>query len=275
MALPACRLESASQSFRLYVSPFCFWELLTHLEDVHARKGERFREIKGTLMKFRYVEVLDDPIAEVYRLVFRSSDNVHGKVNDGDLIYAALAALEHSESSSEFYGRFIEDQSHQTFKIAGCVSRARERLQIDEQKFQAFLREIVDRVRAGQVRLTDASDYERGVQDLCLGWWFQIRDSADDNPTVFERFVRKTYIYYAYLLHLARVYAARTTDKIDQNDFEDVTLCLHLGLTDVAAVMTTDHGLRDCLRETLGTLNSMADVTRHTPLQVWEMATFG
>ena len=92
IALPTRRLEEASRSASLYVSPFCFWELLTHLED-----DGKFSRVKGTLMKFRHVAVRDDPQAEVYRFVLPSSDSVHTRVRDGDLVYAALAALDDSE----------------------------------------------------------------------------------------------------------------------------------------------------------------------------------
>src|ERR1035441_3364948 len=159
IALPTSRLEEASQSASLYVSPFCFWELLTHLED-----DEKFRRVKGTLMKLRHVEVLDDPHAEVYRSVLPSSDNVNTGERDGDLICAALAALDDSESMEEFYKRDIRDESGQTRQIAGCVFAVRELLRIEENKFQAFLRAVAAEVRAGNVRLLEASDYDRSEE---------------------------------------------------------------------------------------------------------------
>ena len=49
-ALSAARLRAASRIARLVVSPFCFWDLLTHLEDdrefarVLARSGGRITD---------------------------------------------------------------------------------------------------------------------------------------------------------------------------------------------------------------------------------------
>jgi hypothetical protein len=129
-------------------------------------------------------------------------------------------------------------------------------------------------VRAGLVRLADISDYDQGVQDLSRGWWLRIRKKADENPVVYERFVRKTEVYHCYVLHRAHEYAARNTDRIDPNDFEDARLCLHLGLNELTAVATNDIALRRCLRATLETLNAMEDTARHTPLQIWDAADF-
>jgi hypothetical protein len=53
-------------------------------------------------------------------VIFPSSDNVHGRVRDGDLIYAALAALGDSASTKEFYERFIRDEDDQIHKIDGA-----------------------------------------------------------------------------------------------------------------------------------------------------------
>jgi hypothetical protein len=269
IALPTRRLEEASRSASLYVSPFCFWELLTHLED-----DGKFSRVKGTLMKFRHVAVRDDPQAEVYRFVLPSSDSVHTRVRDGDLVYAALAALDDSESTKEFYKRDIQDESGQRRQIAGCVAAIRQLLRIEENKFQAFLRAVAAEVRAGNVRLLEASDYDHAVQALSRGSWLKIGDRANGAPVVYEQFVRKTYMYHSYVIHRAREYAASSTAIIDPepNDFEDARLCLHLGLDDFTAVVTNDAALRRCIGAGLGALNATADAAHHTPLQVWDTA---
>src|SRR6266508_328659 len=84
-ALPAGQLATASGIARLMVSPFCFWELLTHLEE-----DEQFLRIKGNLMKFRHVAVLDDPRAAIEREIVRPGDSVHERVEDSDVVYATL-----------------------------------------------------------------------------------------------------------------------------------------------------------------------------------------
>ncbi len=269
-ALAAGQLEMASLSANLYVSPFCFWELLTHLEDT-----EQFARVKGNMLKFRHVTVLDDPRAEVERLVVQPSDSVHARVMDPDLIYAALAALCDSRSVDKFYSRFIRVGSGQIHQVEGCVSRARLCLQAEEDRFRALLRDIVLAVRDGRVHLAGVHDYDQGAQDLCRGWWRQIRTRTDETPLGYERFARKTGMYHCYLLHRAREYADRgNTEGIDPNDFEDARACLHVGLRDLTAVVTNDINMQRSLRATVETLNAMADAALHTALQVWDKVVF-
>jgi hypothetical protein len=266
-ALPTRQMDAASRSATLYASPFCFWEMLTHLGH-----DEPFKRVKGNLMKFRHVAVLDDPDAEVRRLVLPSSNNVHTRVRDGDLVCAALAALEDSESLQDFYGRIIRDESGQHRQIAGCVSAVQSVLQSKENRFQTLLRKIAVAVRSGQVRVMEASDFDQGVRDLCHNWRLQVCGGANDATLVEERVLRATYIYHAYLLHRAIEYAAGA--RPDPNDFEDARLCLHLGLRDFTAVVTNDTDLRSCLEASLGALNAMEGATRHTRLQVWDTPAF-
>jgi hypothetical protein len=103
-ALSAAQLEAASQESSLLVSPFCFWELLTHLED-----SGQFARVKGNLMKFRHIRVLDDPRAWVERSVVLPSDPVHENVPDDELVYATLAALRDSDSVADFYQKYVRD----------------------------------------------------------------------------------------------------------------------------------------------------------------------
>jgi len=65
-----------------------------------------------------------------------------------------------------------------------------------------------------------------------------------------------------------------TTAGIDPNDFEDARLCLHVGLRDLTAVVTNDIDMQRPLSATVGILNAMADIARHTPLQVWDTVGF-
>jgi hypothetical protein len=125
------------------------------------------------------------------------------------------------------------------------------------------------------VRITDASDYAQGVEDLSRGWWLQNRKRADETPLIYERFVRKTGLYHCYVLRRAREYAnSCNTAGIDPNDFEDARLCLHVGLRDLTAVVTNDIDMQRPLSATVGILNAMADIARHTPLQVWDTVGF-
>lgn len=178
------------------------------------------------------------------------------------------------ESTQEFYDRSIRDERGQVRQVAGCVSRVREVLQIEENRFQGFVEQIVAAVRTGQVCLTEVSGRDQGVLDLIGGWWLQIGDRVAESADVHEQFVRRMYIYSSYVVHRACEYAARDTIKIDPNDFEDARFCLHLGLDAGTTVVTGDTGLRRCLEAAVETLNAMADGSRHSSLRVCDTTAF-
>ena len=170
-----------------------------------------------------------------------------------------------------FYQKNIRDKLGQVRQIAGCVSAVRETLGAMENRFKGLLREIASGVRAGKVRVEDASGYARGVQELSHGWWRQIGDGANESAAVDGQFLRKTYRYHFYLLHRAREYAEGDAAAINPelNDFEDACLCLHLGLADFAAVVTNDVPLLRCLRA----LNEMG-FPGQARLRVWDTQRF-
>ncbi len=271
IALSADHLEVASQSADLRASPFCFWELLTHLEE-----AGRFQRLKGNLKKFRYVTILDDPDAEVHRTFLPSSHSVHSRVRDGDLADAALAALDRATSVAEFYGGVIRDEAGAFRLISDCISRVRAELDNKENKFQAFLEKIVAVRRSGSLPLVTDSDYDRAVDDLARGWWLHLQGGKGENSANFQQFVGKTYLYYSYVIRRACEYAENRNPnrKIDKNDFEDARLCLHLGLTNFTAVVALDGPLHRCLSASLTAMNAKADATRHMKLAVWDPAVF-
>lgn len=52
------RLAEKASDVALMASPFCFWEIASHLQD----EGD-FARIKANLMKFRHLKVLNEPTA--------------------------------------------------------------------------------------------------------------------------------------------------------------------------------------------------------------------
>jgi hypothetical protein len=248
---------------RLLVSPFCFWELLTHLED----EGQ-FGRVKGNLMKFRHVSVLDDPWASVERDVVRLRDGVHDRPDDCELIYAMLAALRDSGSVPDFYGKQIRDSRNQVRKIAGCVSRAGDVLKAEEQRFQEYVTKIMTVVRDGRVSLDTPAERHRGTLDVVEAWRIQLGDRVDQSEAVRERLARRTYVYSSYVLYMALDYLQRGTTKVDRNDFEDAKFCQHLALDAEMTAITDDAALQRCVRSTLEVLNALPDASWHTKLQV-------
>jgi len=268
-ALSLSTLETISQGARLLVSPFCVWELLTHLED----EGQ-FRRVKGNLMKFSQVQVLDDPQALVEREFVRQSDSVHEKLEDLELIYPMLAALRDSDSLSYFYRMQIRDSRSQVREITGCVARLREILGKEEQQFQEYLRKIIVAIRDGAVSVTTPAALHEGILDIVKGWWTQLSGRVNDSDEVPARFERREYVYSSYILNRALDYIECCATQVDPNDFEDAMFCKHLSLDSEITLVTSDLALQRCLTDTLALLNGLNNASWHARFKVCNQAEF-
>jgi hypothetical protein len=268
-AISAATLAAASQKAHLLVSPFCFWELLTHLED----EGQ-FDHVKSNLMKFRHVSVLDDPWASVERDVVLPGDEVIERPEDCEIVYAILAALRDSASVPQFYAKHIRDSRHQTREISGCVARAGDVLKAEEQRFQEYVTKIMAVVRDGLVSLATPPDRHRGTLQIVDAWWIQLGNRVDRSELVRERIEKRTYVFSSYVLHLAADYLKRRSTNVDRNDFEDAKLCQHLALGAEMTAVTADVALQRCLQDTLAVLNALPDLSYHTKLQVSSVRDF-
>jgi hypothetical protein len=266
-ALSAAQLEAASQESSLLVSPFCFWELLTHLED-----SGQFARVKGNLMKFRHIRVLDDPRAWVERSVVLPGDAVHENVPDDELVYATLAALRDSDSVADFYQKYIRDGRNQVREISDCVSKVSALLTSEEQRFEEFVKKIMAVVRGGVVRLRTSSDWHDRTIEMIDGWWIQLGDRVVESVELRQRFVRRMYLYSAYILRRAVEYVNCGAIQVDPNDFEDGRFCQHLALDSKISAVTADSALRRCLQEVLDLLNGLPDSSYRTALRVCDVA---
>ena len=268
-SIPAAQLAAAGSSVHLSASPFCFWELLTHLED----EGQ-FERIKGNLMKFRHVRVLDDPWASIERGLVREGDAVHQRPEDGDLAYATLAALRDSRSVAEFYGKHIRDSRGQVREIAGSIARVRDILKAEEERFQGYMSQVMSVVRDGAVGISTPTDQHRGTLHIVDAWRIQLGHRVEQSEAAHSRLVSRTYVYSSYVLHLAMDYLKRGVTSVDRNDFEDAKFCLHLALDADITAVTNDAPLQRCLKCTLAVLASLGDIRYDTKLRVVNASEF-
>lgn len=261
-AASTAQLLAASKSKRLLASPFCFWEQLTHLE-----KTNYFERVKGNLMKFRHVGVLDDPGVSAEREVVRKDDGVHQRPLDSNVVYATLAALRDSASIVEFYAKYIRDSRNQTRQIAGCVDRVRTVLETEERRFQDYLGKVVALVRGRLVPLSTPAERHTATLQIAEAWWHQLRGRCDGSEYSRQRVVRRTYVYSSYVLHLALDCVERGA-MVERNDFEDAQFCRHLLLDAEMTAVTADARLERCLRNCLENLRGLNDDTFTSNLHV-------
>ena len=253
-AIPATKLAAFAPRERLWVSPFCFWELLKHLDN-----DEGFARVKGRLMKFRYVSVLDhDPWASGALRVVSSDDPVHKRPTDSSLIYGMLAALRDSVTLTEFYAKYAKDDQGQVRQIDGWVARIKHVLVADEQRFQVYVAQIMSAVREESVSLTSLEDRHQGTLDIVNARMIQLRDAVEDLPQAKERVIRQTYADSSYVLQLAADRLRRHADVMPK-DYEDAMSCLHLSLDQPIVAVTNDRLMKRCLYNTLTDLSALHD----------------
>ena len=155
--------SSVLQKHIFYASPYCFWELLTHLDE------GKFDRQKGQLMKFKYAHLLNDLRAEIEAPLLINDHMLQSRVSDAELIAAALAALRDSNSLKMFYLSYIEDSKGNLRQVSDCAVSARRALEEAELRHSKFIQDIMDVFRSGQVKFENDSDSHQGILQLLEG----------------------------------------------------------------------------------------------------------
>jgi len=246
-AIGTNRLRQLAAVGSLFVSPFCFWEVVSHLDE-----PDQFRRMKGNLMKFRHVKVLDDPEAESLGAV-GGHELLKSRVPDEDVVYGALAALQASDSLDSFYAKHIRDSQGNVRSLSACVERAKDILQREEERFVGFVRQIVDSVRAGTSTFATPWDRHRATVSLINGWHIaRYKQPLNEKVTV----LRVLYVYFAFVVLCARDRVSGS-DRDYPNDYEDARLCQHLRLNVPWIVVSGDHRQRERLKEIFALLDEV------------------
>jgi hypothetical protein len=215
----------------------------------HLDENTDFSRTKGDFKKFKYVRVLDDQRAAI--------EKPEGRVPDTELICGALDALSASVSLSDFYSREIHDSNNNVHRIAGCVQMARAELKRREDRYVAFITQIMSVFTADQIiRMTDEAKH-KNILALATGW-----AGAD---------AQLIYLYFGYIFHraLRLVESGKTKPaRADYNDYEDSNMCLHLRLDRSYCFVTDDQDAKRALKEAIGLLGRINDPRFSTSLRV-------
>jgi hypothetical protein len=248
-----------------YASPYCFWELLTHLDE------GSFDRHKGQLMKFKYAHILNDPCAEIEVPLLINDNQLQDRVSDEELIAAALAALRDSNSLEMFYSSYVEDSKGNLHQVSECAANARKALGEAEQKHKEFIEGIINVFRSGQVKLETYSDYRLAILQLLEGEVIKLQQRGAVDKDLRNRLTNNSYIYYSYVFHRAQAYFEKGKTKLDVNDFEDGQVCLHLRLDTQYCLVTADKGIKEALDKTIALLNQLNEPGTHTDLRVLDV----
>jgi len=262
-SMSARTLAALGRDSRLVVSPFCFWEVMTHLDE--ERNFDRF---KIELMKFKSVCVLDDLCAAVEAPLLKQNYALQNRVPDNDLIAAALAALRESTSLDDFYSKYIEDARGRVHSIVDCAALGRKALLEEEQRYLGFVGKILNLLSNQPTAYDSNAERHRAILSLVEGWVIQLQNRGAAEAGLRQALITHSYFYYSYIFHRSLRYFTRSTKQLDENDYEDANLCLHLNLRTEYCVVAADKGLRDAISQTISLLKSLQDSFYKTTAKV-------
>jgi len=240
----------SKQDYLLFVSPYCFWEILCHL-------NERFDYFKVQLMKFKHVKVLDDPLALLYSPFLSEDFTFQERISDDDIIYATLAALRDSDSLDTLYSAYIEDSRGNIRQISDCAKRVSKILEEYEKNYIIFIKKIINIFQSAQLELKTDTSCHQYILSLIEGEVNKLKQKGALDIELIEKVIANTYIYYSYIFHRALRYFRSGTSNIEQNDYEDSMVCLHLKLQTPYCLVTADKGMRDALNKTISFLSRL------------------
>lgn len=251
------------QGFRLYVSPYVFWELLCHLD-----KNKKFTREKGQITKLRFINILDDPRADIKTHFLASNPQFQKHVTDTDLIEAALAALEESETLDAFYSAYIRDAQNDIHQIADCAINVRNALTTEEERYKDFIQEIIQVFTSNKVSLKTDQEYHQDILDMVNGYATHLEQLGISETGLKTKVTHSTYIYYSYVVHRAWTLFNDKNTVIPGNDYEDGYMCLHLKLDTPYCLVTNDHNFRKAIDKTISLLNKLNEPQFHTTLKI-------
>jgi predicted metal-binding protein len=234
--------QALSRGLKLSASPYCFWELLCHLDE-----GEDFARAKGRLMKFRGVKIVDKPLD---RVAAQSESSCEARIWSSDLVYAALAAIESASSVDHLNRSLIVNETGNKSALDGCVSRIKGILGEKQNKFREFMSELIGLITSGGVNTDTPMERHAAILSLVTCGGTPLPDTADldyEADANEDQIVAFSYIYWGYALHRAIQLADGGGTTCAKNDFEDGQLCAYVPLDKSMIVVSRDTRLLEML----------------------------
>lgn len=263
-ALPGKLLKDGT----FYASPYCVWELLTHLDE------KDFARRKGRLLKARFTHVLDDPRAAVETPLLPHDTKLQKRVSDGELIGHILAALNDSDSLARFYRSTIRDSNGEIRQVAYSAATTRNVLAEAEHRYTEFIQQIVGAFRSGDVKLNDDKDHYRAILDLLEGDAVKLQRRGATVDGLRDKLLSDYYFYWSYVFHRALAYFGNGKTQPEGNDYEDAEICRHLALDTSYCLVTADKGLKDALERSIALVERLDDPKLRTSVRVVDVGSF-
>lgn len=240
--------------WQLKTSPWCFFELLCHLDE-----EPDFVKAKGNLMKFRGIEIIDKPLDRAASALVHSET---ARCWSSDLCYAALAAIDAAQSFDDLANSVIVDEAcNQRGPLKDVAENARRALHEAEHVFQIKMRSVIAHLRVNRRAPRSAERNHQVIMDAVLeAKGLPLPDTPDLDYTIIgpEPVTKCAYCFWSYFL-LQAIFLEESTkkDPCELNDLEDGQLCAYVPLDEEMWVVAGDKKLRARLSETRDLLKAV------------------
>jgi hypothetical protein len=246
LAIPKARLATLGQAF---TSPFCFYELLCHLDE------DEFRRRKGNVLKCAETSILDDPEAEFASHFGIDPRPRSEQVEAGEIIRTILDRLTQSETLDEFYSQHVPDEQGNLRLVRDCARVMRNVLDTEAEKYKRFVESVIGVIQTGLIDLKSPESCNNAIMGLVKGHHVDLKNRGVTGADLHEVDDRK-YLHAAYVFERAVIYFERGA-KIDKNDYEDASILKHMRLTTPTVFVTNDGKTIDAVRAALYRLRKL------------------
>lgn len=245
-ALSSDELSAAkARGWHLTTSPWCFFELLCHLNE-----EDDFTQAKGNLMKFRGIEIIDKPLD---RAVAELAKSVNPRIWSSDLAYATLAAIDAATSPDDLANSLIVDEAgNNRGPLKDVAGKARSVLDGAEREFQTHITSMIEALQyGGGVARTAEMNHDVIMRRLAADG-LPLPDTPDLDYSIVnqELGLKHSYCFWAYLLLQAIMLEGAGQVTCSPNDFEDGQLCGYISLDAPMWILTGDQQLQKRIAET-------------------------
>lgn len=247
----------------LFVSPYSFWEILCHLDE-----KQKYEYFKSQLTKFKFLNILDDPFGVIAKYLEPYKSSLNDRIKDDELIHRIIAALDRSNSIDKFYSYVLEDSKRKIRKIEDCATRGREILKNAADRYVNFVQKIIITIKENNLKYQTNAERHDLILSLIDGWVRRFESQNSSNDKLGQTLIIETYIYFSCVLHRALQYLIHDNLNIDENDYEDSQICLHLSLDSKLHFLAGDKNYITSINQTLKLLKQLNGALFHTSIQV-------
>jgi len=259
--LKRVQIQEIGRRFQLAISPYTVLELLAHLS------AADFLRYKAELAKLQNIAILRFPGPEILSTPADEASQLHWKLLRDAMPAILLRALK-ADSYSQFASSSVPlGPAHAILPLRDLGSRVRQDLDFLKRGYSDFIEEtILDLTRFDGSSLT-TPDEQQFVAYVKLAMRPSLEALIEKSPGIDEgAYYDRIYPHFSFLILRALKYVQKRREapdsKIDNNDYVDSNLCLHLDLGAPRILVTQDKAL---LEDLSWSLNSIRVAHAYTP----------